>query len=158
MPRGSTMTAQFGEVLILNGDQTSMAFCPPLPSDHARLKVLTQEEIATLVQRASEEQKAKGEEVPITRLDMILGSTACWRWRDRHPLSGAALPERAGIDARTASHRLFGHRGHPMSPSRRSKQHAVRLVCRCARKRGGVGSTHPRATWGMSEGNLDVSS
>jgi hypothetical protein len=31
------MTAQISELLILEGEKTSMAFCPPLPYDHQRI-------------------------------------------------------------------------------------------------------------------------
>lgn len=32
------MTGQMHEQLILNGEQTSMAFCPPIPEDHPRIR------------------------------------------------------------------------------------------------------------------------
>ena len=58
------MTAQAHEVLILEGTQTSMAFCPPIP-EHPKIKRLSQEEF---------DQKAKANEV-----SWFVGSTACWR-------------------------------------------------------------------------------
>jgi len=73
------MTAQFRENLILGGEQISMAFCPPLPADHPRVVELTAEEIDALRKRALEESKSEGEEVLCSELDLILGSTACWR-------------------------------------------------------------------------------
>ncbi len=55
------MTAQIHETLIYDGNETSMAFCPPLPEDNPRIKRLTDEEI-------------KANDV-----DSIIFSTACWR-------------------------------------------------------------------------------
>lgn len=55
------MTAQIGERLILNGEATSMTFCPPLPKDHPRV----------YEPRPNETTSDKG--------DSIFGSTACWR-------------------------------------------------------------------------------
>ena len=55
------MTAQVHETLIYDGNETSMAFCPPLPENNPRVKMLTDEEI--------EEDDASG----------IVFSTACWR-------------------------------------------------------------------------------
>jgi hypothetical protein len=55
------MTAQCHENLILNGEETSMAFCPPLPENHPRLIELSNEE-------ANKED-----------IDSIIFSTACWR-------------------------------------------------------------------------------
>lgn len=55
------MTAQIHERLILDGEETSMAFCPPLPGGHPRLVDV------------APDQSADDEE------DFILGSTACWR-------------------------------------------------------------------------------
>ncbi|MBN2472894.1 MAG: hypothetical protein JXN59_19385 [Anaerolineae bacterium] len=54
------MTAQIHEGLILDGEQTSMAFCPPLPEGHPRLIELDDYETR--------------DGSPI-----ILSSTACWR-------------------------------------------------------------------------------
>lgn len=51
------MTAQFHEILILNGKKTSMAFCPPLPRDQ-RVIELKEDEIDH---------------------HSIVFSTACWR-------------------------------------------------------------------------------
>lgn len=53
------MTAQVHEGLILDGKETSMAFCPPLPKDESRIIVLSDDEI-----------KDGGG---------IIFSTACWR-------------------------------------------------------------------------------
>lgn len=53
------MTAQIHERLIVDGEETSMAFCPPLPVDHPRLVAVDDDEIGP---DAS-----------------ILVSTACWR-------------------------------------------------------------------------------
>lgn len=53
------MTAQVHEKLIYKGEETSMAFCPPLPGDDPRIKKLNDEEI-----EAS---------------DSVIFSTACWR-------------------------------------------------------------------------------
>ncbi len=55
------MTAQVHERLILDGEQTSMAFCPPLPAGHPRITELD------------------GEELERESMPPILGSTACWR-------------------------------------------------------------------------------
>jgi hypothetical protein len=53
----SVMTAQIHETLILNGEKTSMAFCPPLPRDH-RVVELKENEIDS---------------------DSLVFLTACWR-------------------------------------------------------------------------------
>lgn len=55
------MTAQIHERIILDGEETSMAFCPPLPDGHPRI----------YKQRPNEAVRDEG--------DFILGSTACWR-------------------------------------------------------------------------------
>ena len=55
------MTAQVHENLILDGEETTMAFCPPLPKNDPRLVRLTKAEI-------------EQEEHPL-----IIFSTACWR-------------------------------------------------------------------------------
>lgn len=55
------MTAQIHEILIYDGNETSMAFCPPLAEDNPRIKRLTDEEF-----------KEDG-------LGGIIFSTACWR-------------------------------------------------------------------------------
>jgi hypothetical protein len=39
-----TVTAQYHERLIYDGDETSMAFCPPLPDNHLRITALSIEE------------------------------------------------------------------------------------------------------------------
>jgi hypothetical protein len=53
------MTAQIHEELILEGKKTSMAFCPPIPTDHPKIKTVSEEEML----------KKPG----------IFFSTACWR-------------------------------------------------------------------------------
>ncbi len=50
------MTAQIHDALILDGEKTSMAFCPDLPAGHPRIL-------------AGDPRKARG----------VLVSTACWR-------------------------------------------------------------------------------
>ena len=55
------MTAQVHERLILEGEETSMAFCPPLPEGHPRISEL-------------DSQESETENVP-----PIAHSTACWR-------------------------------------------------------------------------------
>ena len=55
------MTAQVQEKLILEGEETSMSFCPPLPSDDPRVMIRTRAEI---------EQES---------YPPIIFSTACWR-------------------------------------------------------------------------------
>jgi len=64
------MTAQFHENLILNGERTSMAFCPPLPSHHPRVVELTDREIDA---RRKEERTAAGEEVAVSLADWFTG-------------------------------------------------------------------------------------
>lgn len=59
------MTAQFHERLILNGETTSMAFCPPIPPYHPRIHVLSQDEIAAGIKRGE--------------ISAFIHSTACWR-------------------------------------------------------------------------------
>lgn len=54
------MTAQMPEVLIIDGERTSMAFCPPLPKKHPRI-----------VTRDADDSAETS--IPIFR------STACWR-------------------------------------------------------------------------------
>jgi hypothetical protein len=73
------MTAQFRENLILDGEPISMAFCPPLPPHHPRVVELTDEGIDALRKRTWENSKSAGQEVLCSELDLILGSTACWR-------------------------------------------------------------------------------
>ncbi|GAP62533.1 hypothetical protein ARMA_0956 [Ardenticatena maritima] len=53
------MTAQVHEKLIYEGEELSMAFCPPLPEDDPRIKQRTLEELQAC--------------------DPIITSTACWR-------------------------------------------------------------------------------
>src|SRR5262245_44052348 len=55
------MTAQIHEILILDGEKTSMAFCPPNPSRHPRV----------YQPRPQETIRDEG--------DSILRSSACWR-------------------------------------------------------------------------------
>lgn len=55
------MTAQIHEDLIYNGEELSMAFCPPLPEGHPRIKTLSDEEVKAM--------KGGG----------IMFSTVCWR-------------------------------------------------------------------------------
>ncbi len=59
------MTAQVHERLWLEGKQTSMAFCPPIPIDHPSIKALTNDEIR------------QGIEAGI--ISSFIHSTACWR-------------------------------------------------------------------------------
>ncbi len=59
------MTAQFHEVLILEGKQTSMAFCPPIPNDHPRIIKLSSDEV---------HEGIKAGTIPSS-----VYSTACWR-------------------------------------------------------------------------------
>jgi hypothetical protein len=59
------MTAQVHEKLWLEGKETSMAFCPPIPSDHPHIVELTDEQIQQGI--------AAGE------IASIMFSTACWR-------------------------------------------------------------------------------
>ena len=55
------MTAQIHERLILDGEETSMAFCPPLPDGHPNISASDSDEVAG------------------DPLDFLLHSTACWR-------------------------------------------------------------------------------
>lgn len=59
------MTAQFHENLILEGKQTTMAFCPSIPFDHPQIILLTPDEISKGI--------AAGE------INRFIHSTACWR-------------------------------------------------------------------------------
>lgn len=59
------MTAQVHEKLILEGRETSMAFCPPLPDDHPGIVALNRAELENLMQSPD--------------IDGIIFSTACWR-------------------------------------------------------------------------------
>jgi hypothetical protein len=54
------MTAQAHEKLILDGEETSMAFCPPLPESHPRV-----------VDRTDEHMTPQD--------SFLIGVTACWR-------------------------------------------------------------------------------
>jgi hypothetical protein len=68
------MTAQIREKLIFNGEPMTMAFCPPLPHGYPRLRRVEHEEMEAL-------RKAERERVGdrSAELDIITGSTACWR-------------------------------------------------------------------------------
>ena len=55
------MTAQIHEKLILDGEETSMAFCPPLPKKHPRI------------------YEPKAGEIAPEEGDYIFQSTGCWR-------------------------------------------------------------------------------
>jgi hypothetical protein len=59
------MTAQVHEGLIIEGKETSMAFCPPIPQDHPQIIQLTTEEV---------EEGIRKEEI-----SPWVFSTACWR-------------------------------------------------------------------------------
>lgn len=59
------MTAQVNERLILDGERTSMAFCPPIPDSPEILTRLTDEEFY--------EKMSSG------KINNIINSTACWR-------------------------------------------------------------------------------
>ena len=58
------MTAQVGEILIYEGSEVRMSFCPPIP-DHIRIADFSNEKLETL---------AKKENLP-----SVIFSTACWR-------------------------------------------------------------------------------
>lgn len=58
------MTAQVHEQLILKGEVTSMAFCPPIPEDHPDIISFTTEQMR---------------EGQAGDLNMLIFSTACWR-------------------------------------------------------------------------------
>lgn len=55
------MTSQIREVLLTDGEQLAMAFCPPLPTEHPRLRAV-----------APMRNVSRG-------LERIIRSTACWR-------------------------------------------------------------------------------
>src|ERR1700690_2290404 len=59
------MTAQFHERLILEGKGTSMAFCPPIPTNHPRIVTLTPHEIRQGIDAGT--------------IFRYVHSTACWR-------------------------------------------------------------------------------
>lgn len=59
------MTAQFHEKLILEGVETSMAFCPPIPEDHPLIATLSPAEISEGIKDGS--------------IFKFVHSTACWR-------------------------------------------------------------------------------
>jgi hypothetical protein len=56
------MTAQAREKLIIEGKETSMAFCPPIPEAHQHIKALTYDEA-----------------IEIKDMPGVIFSTACWR-------------------------------------------------------------------------------
>ena len=60
------MTAQFHERLILDGEETSMAFCPPLPDNQPGLRFLTDEEVREEIKKDAS-------------IGTIVFCTACWR-------------------------------------------------------------------------------
>src|ERR1043166_7074348 len=68
------MTAQIHENLIFEGQTLSMAFCPPLPHTHERVRLVEIEEL-----EARRREAQKGAKDRLTSLDIITGSTACWR-------------------------------------------------------------------------------
>lgn len=57
------MTAQLHELLILDGEETSMAFCPDFPTDHPRIEP---------AEEATNRPASHG-------VFFLLSSTACWR-------------------------------------------------------------------------------
>ena len=59
------MTAQLHENLIINGKVSSMAFCPTLPSNDARISTLSDDEIIA--------------EMAQKQTHRLVLSTACWR-------------------------------------------------------------------------------
>ncbi len=54
------MTAQRGEIILVNGRTTSMSFCPPLPKNHPRIT------------------RSRPEECD-ERDEIMIGGTNCWR-------------------------------------------------------------------------------
>ena len=59
------MTAQLHENIIINGKVSSMAFCPSLPKDDARISTLSDDDILT--------------EITQKQIHRLVLSTACWR-------------------------------------------------------------------------------
>src|SRR5690349_20795973 len=59
------MTAQFHEKLILEGEETSMAFCPPIPDNHPHIVKLMSDEVR--------------KEMAAGKVSNLVFSTACWR-------------------------------------------------------------------------------
>ena len=59
------MTAQVHEKLILEGEETSMAFCPPIPPDHPQINMYSTEEVT--------------ERIKDGKTHSFVFSTACWR-------------------------------------------------------------------------------
>jgi hypothetical protein len=72
------MTAQFPEILILDGAECEMTSRPPLPLHDPRLRELSDAEIDARLEQADREHKAAGH-AGASRLDWILNSTGCWR-------------------------------------------------------------------------------
>jgi hypothetical protein len=71
------MTAQFSEILILDGVERDMT-SRPLPQSHRRIRELSDQEIDARLAKADREHKARGYE-GCSSLDFILTSTGCWR-------------------------------------------------------------------------------
>ena len=69
------MTAQFHERLILDGEETSMAFCPPLPDHFSGLRYLSDEEVQEDIKKDDS-------------ISPIVFSTACWQWKATSSTSG----------------------------------------------------------------------
>jgi len=65
------MTAQLHEVLILDGEKLSMAFCPSLPLGDPRLRELSYKEIDARRRRAHDEPVAAGRTDELSLLDEI---------------------------------------------------------------------------------------
>ncbi len=59
------MTAQAHEILILDGEETSMTSCPEIPADHERIETVPMEEVAEVIRAG--------------RMHVSVLSTACWR-------------------------------------------------------------------------------
>ncbi len=59
------MTAQAHEVLILDGEETSMTSCPAIPADHERIEAVPMEEVAEAIRSG--------------RIRGPVLSTTCWR-------------------------------------------------------------------------------
>ena len=59
------MTAQAHEKLILEGKATSMAFCPPIPTNHPRIRSLSPDEVQKGIEAGT--------------ISNFIYSTACWR-------------------------------------------------------------------------------
>jgi hypothetical protein len=68
------MTAQIQEILVLDGQQMGMAFCPPLPSSERQARGLSDDE-----KEAARKGAWRRLAPAAGRASDILGSTACWR-------------------------------------------------------------------------------